>query len=515
MTLPRTLDELRGRRAARWIRESTAGQVDTFGPDAQREQQDRALERYGLVDTGLAWQVAHSGRTVDRTPAWAAMVAAAGSEYDVLVVGYVSRFARDLRTAVNARHELHARGAALLFADERILSSDEEAWEVWAREAVEAEAYSRRLAKRIREGYAAKFRRHADQGGSAPLGFRRTAERPHLLEVDPASIERVVALFRAYASGAVSLRELGIRTGLPADGIRALLANPIYNGWVRRHRRSASEELSPAAWRADPPVDDELWARVQAVRQARYQGGGAPHQRYPHLLAGRLWCAGCGRRIRAEVTTKDRRWAFARYRHPERCAAWPASTIIASRFDAAITAQIAGAHFRPAHVAGLARLAAESRPGPTVASYQRAALEAELRRRAEAHAARRLTTEAYLAEHARLTAQLDALDGDTGLSQVIDPAIALARLRTWQRTFALMGPEHRAAIVRAVYERIEVAPGGAIAVRLTADAERHGLALALPETVVLARPAGARHDRTTVRIRVEQRRAWLAAVRAA
>ena len=158
-TLPRSLEDLRGRRAARWVRESTAGQADNFGPDAQAEQQARAIERWGLVDTGSAWQVAHSGRTIAATGQWAEMLAGAGRDWDVLVVGYVSRFARDLRTAVNARHDLHARGAVILFADERVLSSDEDEWERWAREAVEAEAYSRRLAKRIREGYAAKRRR--------------------------------------------------------------------------------------------------------------------------------------------------------------------------------------------------------------------------------------------------------------------------------------------------------------------------------------------------------------------
>src|SRR3972149_2172619 len=129
--LPRSLEDLRGRRAARWIRESTAGQADNFGPDAQAEQQTRATERWGLVDTG-----------------------GAGEDGEVLVVGYVSRFARDLRTAVNARHDLHARGAVILFADERVLSSDEDEWERWARGAVEAEAYSRRRAKRNRGGDA-------------------------------------------------------------------------------------------------------------------------------------------------------------------------------------------------------------------------------------------------------------------------------------------------------------------------------------------------------------------------
>lgn len=109
--LPRSLEDLRGHRAARWVRESTAGQADNSGPDAQAEQQARAIDRSGLVDTGDAWQVAHCGRTIAATGHRAEMLDGAGRDWDVLVVGYVSRFARDLPTAVNARHDLHARVA--------------------------------------------------------------------------------------------------------------------------------------------------------------------------------------------------------------------------------------------------------------------------------------------------------------------------------------------------------------------------------------------------------------------
>ena len=191
MNLPASKDDLRGLRAARWIRESTRGQFDTFGPEAQREQQNRALARYGLIDTGLLWTVAHSGRTVGRTGSFREMLEQAGTDYDVLVVGYVSRFARDLRTAVNARHDLHAAGAAVLFCDEKVLTSDDDAWEIFARESVEAEAYSRRLGKRIGEGYAAKFRRFGDQGGNAPFGFVRDGPS-RTLAVDPATITQAV-----------------------------------------------------------------------------------------------------------------------------------------------------------------------------------------------------------------------------------------------------------------------------------------------------------------------------------
>ena len=78
--LPRSLDETKGLRAARWIRESTTGQYDNYGPDSQRRQQDLFIERHGLVDTGLVWQVAQSGTTVWRSEAMAEMVESARAE---------------------------------------------------------------------------------------------------------------------------------------------------------------------------------------------------------------------------------------------------------------------------------------------------------------------------------------------------------------------------------------------------------------------------------------------------
>ena len=85
----------------------------------------------------------------------------------------------------------------------------------------------------------------------------------------------VVGLFERYALGHVSATQLEAETGLAATRIRMILMNPLYNGWVRRHRRSRSEVRKPAPWRADPPVSDELWARVEDVRRTKTRAGGA------------------------------------------------------------------------------------------------------------------------------------------------------------------------------------------------------------------------------------------------
>ncbi len=274
--LPRSLDDIGGLRAARWIRESTAGQYDRYGPASQREQQDRFIERHALVDTGLVYQVAHSGRTVWRSATMATMVKDLRSgRFDLLLTGYSDRWQRNLRRTLELlEDELHPNGVALVMCDRKILSSDPHDWDELISEAAGAEKYSRRLSERITDGYAAKFDHHDDPGGHAGLGFRRSVEPPHVLQVDPDTIGQAVALFERYALANVSAKDLAEESGLAESRIRMILMNPIYNGWNRRYRRSRNETRKPAPWRGDPPVSDELWARVEDVRRSKTRAGG-------------------------------------------------------------------------------------------------------------------------------------------------------------------------------------------------------------------------------------------------
>lgn len=467
--LPRSVDAIRGLRAARWIRESTERQSDRFGPDAQREQQDRAIERWGLVDTGRLWQVAHSGRTIATTAQFADMLAAAGVEYDVLLVGYVSRFARDLETAVTARRRLHEAGAALLFCDERVLSSDPEQWEHWAREAVEAEAYSRRLAKRISEGYAAKFRRLDDQGGQAPLGFHRVGS-DRRLAIDPDAIAVPVSVFTMYASGTVSYAEVGATLGLEAGSVREILRNPVYNGWVRRYRRSATEERKPAPWRHDPPVPDDLWERVQELRTRRTRRSGPlPADRPRPLLSGLLHCS-CERRIRSNGTRHGEAMSI----HPGSCDRWGAqATVLTGPLERAIAAQLTGMRLDDATAASLvAMLATPAAPPPRRTDQRRRDL-------ALAHADGRLTDEEYL-ERRR------ALDAEASLpvaSSRIDADEVVAWVRALPELWDAATPDMRREMVGLVYDRIVIEGDRFVEVVPTAYARARGLPALLPEVV--------------------------------
>jgi DNA invertase Pin-like site-specific DNA recombinase len=464
--LPRSLEDLRGRRAARWIRESTAGQADNFGPDAQLEQQSRAIERWGLVDTGAAWQVAHSGRTIAATGQWAEMLAGAGHDWDVLVVGYVSRFARDLRTAVNARHDLHARGAVILFADERVLSSDEDEWERWAREAVEAEAYSRRLAKRIREGYAAKRRRLGVPGGNkAPLG---TVRRGRTIEVDEEAMALVRRVYELAAGGRTD-REVGSATGLALKHVAEILTNPFYAGRLWSGEPSA----------LGPLVDPRTWEHVQALR-ARYSRrhrGGVNRRQYG--LGGLLACAACGRRLIGHV---------GRYRHPEACEAFTAAAPRRVQRDGeTIDPRVRGESYKVdvyedaiglafEHVAVSSTLktstvAIARRPEPDGDALVRARISRERER-----AALRFAKDRDLGQLEATMARLDA-EAQAAVvrpSRIPTAAEARAYLESLPDLWDKTSDAGRKAIAEAVFERIDVLGVSDYTFTLTAAAKARG-----------------------------------------
>ncbi len=475
--LPRSLEDLRGRRAARWIRESTAGQVDNFGPDAQLHQQTRAIERWGLLDAGIAWQVAHSGRTIAATGQWAEMLAGAGEDWEVLVVGYVSRFARDLRTAVNARHDLHARGAVILFADERVLSSDEDEWERWAREAVEAEAYSRRLAKRIREGYAAKRRRLGVPGGNrAPLGTIRDGRT---ITLDEASLGIVRHAYELGSAGRTD-REVGAATGLAPTHVAEVLTNPFYAGRLRTGEPSCLGAL----------VDVRTWEHVQSMR-ARYSRrhrGSVNRRQYG--LAGLLICASCGRRLIGHV---------GRYRHNDACEPFKAALRRVQRDGATIDPRVRGESYKAdlyeaaigrafEHVAVSSRLKVDTvaiarRPDPeggdelALARIKRERDHAALRfARDRDHAALRFARDRDLGGLEATMARLDAEAAAAVVrpSRIPTAAEARAYLEELPNLWAKTSDAGRHAIAEAVFERIDVLGVTDFTFTLTAHAKARG-----------------------------------------
>jgi hypothetical protein len=231
-----------------------------------------------------------------------------------------------------------------------------------------------------------------------------------------------------------------------------------------------------------------LLAAAAAGDEIAFHSMIAEHHDDRIVLALRHCHCVCAVRIRAEATTKSRRWTMRRYRHRDRCPAWSQDTRVASFFEAPIAAQVEQMRLGERLLANLQRLAAASTPIVDVSSARRRQLERELEDLARQHAHRRVSTEAYLAEHERLTALIDAIRPVTGTSPIVDPDIAITWLRATKAMWKDMDEEGRRELIAAFYERITVTSDGIVNVELTREAQRHGAALALPETVALARP---------------------------
>ncbi len=277
--------------------------------------------------------------------------------------------------------ELHAAGVTLLFADEGFLSSDDDAHERYLDEAVAAEKFSHRLSRTIKRTYSAKFERYGDQAGSPGLGFIRTSQPEARLAVDPVGMPRVVALFERYALGDISYRALARQSGVAEGALRAILSNPLYNGWAVRNRRSRNERRVAAPWRANPPVSDELWTRVAEVRAQRVKTAVRQHPKRVHLLAKRMFCT-CGRSVSADTLSKPS-GPYRRYRH-EDCNRWSQMSFKAAVFEEPIAAQVGNIRLTPAVLRRIYLLA--TTPATPDLSARRDALERELARKAAAHA---------------------------------------------------------------------------------------------------------------------------------
>lgn len=514
--LPASPRDLAGLRARRYVRVSSEEQGAKYGPERQHQDTLEAIERLGLVEAGEPFVDEQSAwsRSDERPELLRLTAAAAAGDFDVLVVAYFSRWSRDTEVALRIRRELHAVGVVLYFVDESFLSSDADQHERFLQEATAAEIFSLRLSRTITKTLRTKFDRYGDQAGSAGLGFMRTPQPEARLVIDPAVMPRVVALFERYAVGDVSYRELAKVVDVREGALRGILTNPLYNGWARRHRRSADEQLVPAPWRSAPPVSDELWARVAEVRSRRLKNGGGHPPARAHLLAKLMVCT-CGRGVPADTVSVPGRATFRRYRH-EDCDRWSQQSRKAAVFEAPIAAQISSLRLDEAT---LARIKARAdRVVVPDNDVRRRQIEADLRSRAAAHAARRLTTEAYLAEHERLSAELDSLDAASRPGRGGDGEAVVAALRSIAKAWEDASPEARAALARQIYRRILVEDDRILEVELTPSAKALGFMEALPERVRvmgLARPARARHPQSTVRIPIVGREAWLRAVRSA
>jgi len=486
--LPATTEDLQNLRAARWIRESTKGQFDRYGPDAQRKLQDRAIDRLGLIDGGMTWSVAESGATVHQSPTMRALLEAARTgTYDVLVVGYVARWQQNLRQTLNLLEDhLHPAGVCVWFADEELLSSNERHWDQLVEEAKSADSWLRRHRRRVREGLAAKLATKRDPGGRPPFGLRRDAEK--LIEPDPELLPQVRRVFELSSTGLTD-REVSAQAGLPLFTVRGMLTSPLYVGRLR--------DGGPANWR--PLIDTEMWELVQDLRARRTTNAGRPASPGRPYALSMLRCKACGVRLTGDT---------GYYRHRDPCAAFVAAR---PHMPPGMGRKATGRGYQARWYEDVVtELLGEIRLGDDViakvvsetrgeSSPDKVALSRIERERATA--LKRLGRDRDVQTWEATMHRLDAEESDARAQDVdvIPAAKVVEYLRdlpvTWERASGGLG---RRMLAEAVFSEIRTLGFKEMEFELTDEARRMGLGTALPEgTFVLGVSGYGRGERSS------------------
>jgi hypothetical protein len=312
----------------------------------------------------------------------------------------------------------------------------------------------------------------------------RQAYPPHLLEIDEERIGVVVELFKRYSDGDMSFAKLGSLFGLAEARVREILANPVFNGWVVRGSRGRRrpEERVAARWRDNPPVDDELWERVCAVRQQRKHGGGPRRRDRRDPLGGLVYCT-CGRYLKANGLDGGGRHQRI---HLGACAAWAGrQTYPTETWYRPMVAQVSQIQLDNATIERVVRALAA--PVPTQDQLRRKRLEAQRRQLAADYAIGKLREPEFLSAVAMTRDQEAEVPR---APRALDARSVVRRLRGFTALWASRSEAQQAEMLRTVYARVEVEGAKFVRAHLTPDAQELGLTLALPESFAMARPAG-------------------------
>jgi len=124
-------EDLAGKSWAGYVRESTRGQADRYGPEIQRTEQLRFAERHGLVTTGREYLDLVSGKDILRRSDFGRMIVdAEAGAFEVLLVYDTSRFARNVADAWLYRDRLARAGVTLVFCADGLIAGNVDTYEL-------------------------------------------------------------------------------------------------------------------------------------------------------------------------------------------------------------------------------------------------------------------------------------------------------------------------------------------------------------------------------------------------
>lgn len=284
-----------------------------FSSHGQNEQSIEAQIRIckefakskGLNVVNIYPEKAKTG-TNDNRPAFQRMIADAQSgAFQYIIVYMMDRFARNRRDSILYKEMLKEKyGIRVLSALEPI--TDDEGGEFYEMFLEwNAEKYSKRLSKRVRDGLDTNVEEGLYCGGILLFGYRLNTEpvpgktnkfvKRIAVNDDEASVVRFI--FESYDKG-VSKKDIAAELNRQGHRLKGKpFTNKVFDNWLLNEKYTGEFTFGGRRCSNMYPkiIDKALFERVQnRLRKNKYVAGGMATAKIPYLLTGKLFCGHCG-----------------------------------------------------------------------------------------------------------------------------------------------------------------------------------------------------------------------------
>jgi site-specific DNA recombinase len=439
----RTKPTTSSKRAVGVVRVSRVGDrsgEQFVSPTEQAERIRSACTRDGLKLMEVVEELDVSGgASLDRRPGLSrAIELVEEHKADVLVVAFFDRLVRSLRVQTEIVERVEAAGGKILAVDVgQVTNGSAGQWLSGTMLGAVSEYARRVTAERTTDAKRRAVARGVAPYPNVPPGYRRAADGS--IEPHPKQARTVAKAFKLRAGGATVmevrayLREHGIERSF--HGTTSLLASRVVRGELRFGELVNTESHKPI-------VDEQTWQAVQRMSSPR--GRRAKSER---LLArlGVLRCATCGARM---VVGTANHGAYHLYRCPPVGNCPQRVTIAAEIAERTVT------HAVKELLAGM-RGTASLDDGIADAEHEFAQAEQELDATVEAFTGLDDVQSARKRLNALREVRDRSRDRLAELQAAALPAVTISASGDWDQ----LTLDERRALIRAVVERVDVAPG--------------------------------------------------------
>jgi site-specific DNA recombinase len=484
-----------------YVRQSYRRRGENADADVSPEAQEKAAR--AALPTGASAEVIsdtgghRSGRTDARDGYQELLRRLCDPDVAGVAVYDLSRLARNIHLMLDLKRELDDRGLRLIVANLPGSTFDDSIGKFMFNQLCSAAQFQADIDSDRMIAVTRTKHERGGHNGRDPYGFSVVRDnhgkivQPHRLEAVPEEAQVIRLIFDEYGherhsshgAFAADLNARGItRRGRAwneksvADILRRA---PFYLGNAVYRR---GEDIRPGTH--EPVITTEQAHLAQRVAARRRRPGRSvlPHRHY--ILKGLVHCGSCGRRLRSETVMRTGRKEYSYYRCPgRRDHTCTAPNIYTQTADQAVIDHIADGVSTPELVVLAREELRKMRHVPNEAlSLQRQRLETAIKRLGDRYQWQEIDEPEYRTERAKLQAQLAELPPpmDSNVLAFDRTGEQLLPIATIIRETT---PEHQAALIKHIVERVTVTDGAVTGIELRPEARPFyaGLVMAPPD----------------------------------